>query len=140
MNDLKHAIALLNQAKNILERLSFDIKETPVYPLADSGIPSLIKAAIEDKRVGFLGGWVSSVHFDQLLEDNGLAGVPPNSRRAILNQAGYDWHPALENGRVNNGLACDFGKKSRLYVTIDHPDMATRKASEVARAYEAAQI
>jgi hypothetical protein len=88
--------------------------------------------------VGFSGGWISSCYFDKLIErfkkDN---AIPPNRRREILQSLGYDWHPGLDNGRVNNVVRPD-GTKSKLYVKSDHPSISLRGA-DVARAYTAAQ-
>lgn len=73
--------------------------------------------AVEEGRVGFAGGWISSAAFDRLLEERrDEKRIPPNKRRQLLQSLGYDWHPALKNGRVNASSAIDFGKKPRLYI------------------------
>lgn len=96
--------------------------------------------AIEEGRTGFAGGWVSSVHLDLLLESKRMSrAVPPNKRRDLMITLGYDWHPALTNGRANNPILCDFGKKSRLYVAAGHESLSLDKAADVAAAYVATQ-
>ena len=99
-----------------------------------------ILEAIDEGRTGFAGGWVSSVHLDLLLENKRASrAVPPNKRRDLMTTLGYDWHPALTDGRANNAVLCDFGKKSRLYIKAGHADISIDKPADVARAYVDAQ-
>lgn len=73
--------------------------------------------AIEEGRIGFAGGWISSTAFDMLLENRrDEKRIPPNKRRELLQSLGYDYHPALRDGRVNTASAIDGGKKPRLYI------------------------
>lgn len=96
--------------------------------------------AIEQGVSGFAGGWVSSMAFDRLLERLGKSGrVPLNKRRDLLLALGYDWHPALLQGRVNNVIAPDSGKP-RLFIQQNHPARGLTNAADVARAYTAAQV
>jgi len=98
-----------------------------------------ILEAIDEGRVGFMDGWVSSHYLDALLEGMGRASaVPRNRRRDLMRSLGYDWHPALKEGRVHNLLAPD-GAKSRLYVKSGHPALSIKSAADVARAYSQAQ-
>lgn len=98
-----------------------------------------ILEAIDEGRQGFAGGWVSSHALDRLLEDMRLSrAIPPNRRRDIMRDLGYDWHPALRNGRVNNPIGTE-GGKPRLYIKNEHPDLELEYPAEVARAYQAAQ-
>lgn len=95
--------------------------------------------ACEQGLPGFAGGWVSSMAVDRLLDRiNRGSSVPPNRRRDMLRELGYDWHPALVQGRVNNTIAPD-GGKPRLFIKAGHPALALRTAAEVAAAYTAAQ-
>lgn len=96
--------------------------------------------AIDEGRTGFAAGWVSSVHLDLLLESKRASrAVPPNKRRELMTTLGYDWHPALTDGRVNNPIICDFGKKSRLYVVSGHASLSLSKPADVAKAYVESQ-
>lgn len=97
--------------------------------------------AIEDGTLpGFKGGWVSSVALDRLLNEAGKGrSVPLNRRRDMMRTLGYDWHPALPEGRVMNGVLPDGGKRPRLYVAKGHPSLELTSAADVARAYVAAQ-
>lgn len=100
-----------------------------------------ILEAIEEGRPGFAGGWVSSVHLDLLLENKRASrAVPPNKRRDLMAALGYAWHTGLVDGRVNNPVLCDFGKKSRLYVTAAHPSLTIARPADISKAYQDAQI
>lgn len=95
---------------------------------------------IAQGRQGFLNGWVSSIMLDRLLEEMGRGGrVAHHKRRAMMQSLGYDWHPALSDGRVNNPVAPD-GAKPRLYVHMSNLDaLALTSPAEVAAAYTASQ-
>lgn len=97
-----------------------------------------ILEAIDEGRNGFAGGWVSSTYLDALI-DGLRASVPRVKRRALMQSLGYDWHPALNGGRVNAPLLCDGGKKPRLYVRDGHVALGIEEPSAVAAAYERAQ-
>lgn len=113
-----------------------NIPEPKIFPDARSRIQREIARGSK----GFSGGWVSSVHLDELLSRQGVSNsVPLNKRRDLMATLGYVWHPALAGGRVNNPLQCDGFKKSRLYIREGHPSVSILKASEAARAYEEAQ-
>lgn len=104
------------------------------------GVEQEIIEAIEENRVGFAGGWVSSVHLEKLLQHTRLAGrIPPGKRRGILRSLGYDWHPALLDGRVNTPITIDDHKKPRLYIRKGHIREGIRTAADVVKAYVAAQ-
>lgn len=96
-----------------------------------------ILESIDRGDPGFQGGWISSGKLDALLERM-RRNVAPNRRREILQALGYDWHPALANGRVNNPVMPD-GAKVKLFVRNDSPARLLTKPAEVAAAYSAAQ-
>lgn len=93
--------------------------------------------AIEEGRPGFAGGWISSIAVDRLL-DAIRAPVPRQKRRALVQVLGYDVHPGLCDGRVNNNVAPDHGKP-RLYVRPGHLSINLSDANAIAKAYTAAQ-
>lgn len=104
------------------------------------GVEQEIIEAIEENRLGFVGGWVSSVHLDKLLQHTRLAAkIPQNKRRDIMRALGYDWHPALADGRVNNPIVIDDHKKPRLYIRKGHINVNLQTAAEVVKAYVDAQ-
>ena len=98
-----------------------------------------INEAIGEGRPGFAGGWISSMALDRLLQTI-RAGqkIPRNKRREVLQSLGYDWHPALNEGRVNNIVPFD-GGKPRIFIRNDHPDLNLTTAAEVINAYQVAQ-
>jgi hypothetical protein len=100
-----------------------------------------VMEAIERDETGFRGGWISSGALDKLLERIGKARfVPPNKRREILTNIGYDWHPGLAatSGRVNNAVAPD-GAKVKLFVKPGSDVARLEGAAQIAAAYSAAQ-
>lgn len=100
----------------------------------------VVEAIEQGVAAGFKGGWVSSVHLDALLDRAGKGrSVPLSRRRDMMRSLGYDWHPGLPGGRVNNPVLPDGGAKPRLYVTKGHPSLALTAPADIARAYVAAQ-
>lgn len=98
-----------------------------------------ILEAIEEGRRGFCGGWISSFAVDKLLvEMRKDKAVPRNKRRLMLQKLGYDYHPGLNEGRVNNAIACDNGKP-RLFIKVGHILSNIEGPAEIARAYAKAQ-
>jgi hypothetical protein len=103
------------------------------------GVEQQILEAIDEGRPGFAGGWVSSSALDKLLKemrrDN---SIPLNKRRELLRDLGYEYHPALHNGRVNNQVLPD-GGKPRLFVKSGHLALNIKSPADVAAAYQRAQ-
>ena len=100
-----------------------------------------ILEAIERGDAGFKGGWVSSVMLDHMLHNIGYSrSIAPNKRREIMGNLGYDYHPALTGGRVNNNVLPD-NAKPRLYVRRDDAALLSlHDAGEVARRYAMDQM
>lgn len=97
-----------------------------------------ILEAIEEGRPGFMGGWVSSKYLDALLDSLRVA-VPRNKRRGMMQALGYDWHPALADGRVYKMVTPDNGKP-KLYVRKGHlAALNITDPGQVADAYAKAQ-
>lgn len=95
--------------------------------------------AIEQERVGFRGGWVSSMALERLLRDaNRSNAVPINKRRDMLRSLGYDWHPALTKGQVSHPVPPD-GGKPKLFIKNGHPSREITAPAAAAAAYSAAQ-
>lgn len=98
-----------------------------------------ILEAVDEGRQGFAGGWISSFALDRLLHSLRRAqAIPPNKRRDLLTQLGYDWHPSLSHGRVNNPTVTD-GGKTRLFIKSGHLSANLTRPSEIVKAYDAAQ-
>lgn len=104
------------------------------------GVEQEIIEAIEEGRPGFAGGWISSVAVERLLNDARMTrAIPHNKRRDLLKSLGYDWHPSLNNGRVNNPIPLDDNKKPRLFIKDGHIARNVTAPAEVARMYQEAQ-
>lgn len=103
------------------------------------GVEQEIMEAIDEGRQGFAGGWVSSKALDNLLRSmRAERQIPPGKRRDLMMSLGYNWHPALKDGRVNNVIMID-GGKPRLYIRVGHIHANLEKAADVERYYAAAQ-
>ena len=98
-----------------------------------------VMEAIEQGVPGFMGGWVSSIQLGNLL-DNLRQGQRINlvKRKEMMRALGYELHPYLPDGRVNNPVMPD-GRKTQLFIRMGHPDMAITSPADVAKAYTAAQ-
>lgn len=95
--------------------------------------------AIDESRPGFAGGWISSTALAALLKNmRRESAIPPNKRREMLQALGYDWHPALKNGRVNNPLPGIEGKPC-LFIKNGHIHANLRSGAVVSESYLAAQ-
>lgn len=97
-----------------------------------------ITEAIAEGRPGFCGGWVSGMYLNALIDAQRGAHVARNKRRAMMQALGYDWHPALAEGRPNNPVTPD-NAKSVLYCRTDHPARQLATAQGAAEAYSKAQ-
>lgn len=97
-----------------------------------------ILEAIDEGRPGFAGGWVSSIMLDRLMHDM-RGNVPRNKRRDLLATLGYEPHPALAGGRVNETVTPDNGKPV-LYVRRGHLRAQLSGPKAVAEAYSRDQM
>lgn len=104
------------------------------------GIEQEVMEAIEEERYGFANGWISSFAFDKMLDDRrDSKRIPRRKRREILKSLGYDWHPGLINGRVNNPIAAE-GGKPKLYIHRDNPLLAgDHSSADIVQQYLDAQ-
>lgn len=98
-----------------------------------------IMEAIDSEMTGFKGDWISSYHLTNLLKEKGLERfLPPNKRRATLEDIGYVQHPALSDGRINSAIPLE--GKPRLYVDKTRKDLLNvRMPKEVVEMYMMAQ-
>jgi hypothetical protein len=98
-----------------------------------------IMESIEEGKAGFAGGWVSSLALDKLIERmRADRQIPRNRRRELLRSLGYDWHPSLKNGRVNNVIFSENGKP-RLFIKQGHIHQNLTSPVEVVKFYLMAQ-
>lgn len=95
-----------------------------------------ILEAIAVEKPGFCGGFISSKMLDDLLENMGVARrISRLKRHEMLKSMGYDYHPALTEGRVNNVVMPD-GTKPRLFIHKSSIHMGLRSGAEVANIYQ----
>jgi hypothetical protein len=142
VNGYLHQYAIIDEYNPASGNRAPETTTTQEAILAGMGrVEQAILEAIGEGVVGFAGGWVSSTALDRLLRQMRADGaIPVNKRRELMNSLGYDWHPALKNGRVNNPIAIDDGKKPRLFVRNGHElARSISSAGEVSRVYQAAQ-
>ena len=96
--------------------------------------------AIDEGRPGFAGGWVSSMAIERLFHDiRATRAIPHNKRRELMQGMGYDWHPALKDGRVNNPIMHPDAGKPRLFIKNGHIHSNLQTPAEVAKHYSEAQ-
>lgn len=99
------------------------------------GVEQHIAEAIAQGLPGFMGGWVSTVMLEKLLEELNLAGrITLSRRRDMLVAMGYMLHPGLTDGRVNNPVQPD-GRKPQLFVLRGSPLQYLTGAAEIAKRY-----
>ena len=104
------------------------------------GVEQTIQEAIDQGLPGFLGGWVSSVQLDKLLESIHMGSkITHLKRREMMASMGYMLHPGLIDGRTNNPVQPD-GRKPQLWVRTGGGLESMTGAAEIARAYSAAQL
>ena len=112
---------------------------TEAVSLSLGAIEQEICDAMDEGRPGFAGGWVSSIKLNDLLNSLRVTGkVPQNKRRDMMRGIGYDWHPALQGGRVNNPIVQE-GGKPKLFAQIDHINNNLGSCADVVKAYVKAQ-
>ncbi len=113
---------------------------TEAIKIGMGSVEQEIIEAIAEGRMGFAGGWVSSVALEMLLKDlRAERAIPQNKRREVMKSLGYDLHPMLNDGRVTSPIAIDGFKKPRLYVKGGHLSLNCASPADVARMYTEAQ-
>lgn len=142
VNELLHTYAIQDEFNPAVgcQRVPETSSTREAIQVSLGGIEQEIQEAIEESRPGFSGGWVSSVALERLLFDlRATRRLPPNKRRDVMRSLGYDYHPALKSGRVNNPVSMDGNKKPRLYVKTGHLALNMTSPSEISRAYQESQ-
>jgi hypothetical protein len=95
-----------------------------------------IMEAIDEGRPGFAKGWISSIALDKLLQSMNMAyKISYKKRKELLKSLNYEWHPALNDGRVDNFITFDNGKP-RLYIKKGHIYSNLKNPPEIARLYQ----
>jgi len=141
VNHYLHTYQILDEFNPALGGVAPITSSTQEAILASrGGIEQEIVEAIGEGRIGFAGGWVSSVHLDLLISTLRMGRAIPHSKRTeLMWRLGYLPHPALKDGRAHNPIMVDMGKKSKLYIRSDHPDLSLHRVADVVKSYENSQ-
>jgi len=89
--------------------------------------------ATKEGRPGFNGGWISSMALTRLLKELNIK-MPQNKRITMLHELGYEPHPGLRDGRVNNFISIDRGRP-RLYIKTGSLYCNLKTQSEIIQHY-----
>lgn len=122
----------LNPATNC-HRAPRTSSSAEAFALARSDAEQEVWEAVQEQRVGFRGGWVSSIALDRLLTEKRLK-VARNKRREMLANLGYEIKE-----RLNSASPMDGGKRPVLYAIKDSELFALEPGVATASAYAAAQ-
>lgn len=101
-------------------------------------IEQYVMEAVEEGKVGFRGGWISSLFLTRLLDDQRLK-LSPAARPDALKALGYVMHPHLDRGRVSNTVMPD-GARPVLYIKEGHPAAQISDPANINKAYSDAQL
>lgn len=101
-------------------------------------IEQAIIDAIEEGLPGFVGGLINSKAV-MALADKMRRSVTNNRLRSIMQSIGYDWHPALPQGRCTVVVQGAHSGKPKLYAAKDGPHWNIGEAIEVVETYNALQ-
>lgn len=95
--------------------------------------------AIESGQMGFRNGWISSYYLEELIAAKRIQGCPPNRRRNLLQGIGYDWHPALDHGRVGRAIDAENQRRVVPYIKNGHIALNLTDPVDIREAYMTAQ-
>ena len=99
----------------------------------------IVNEAIAEGRMGFRGGWISSIALNNLL-DSARLRIPLNRRTAMLESMGFVLHPGLPDGRASRATVVDGGGgRPKLYVRRGHLAGELVTSATIIQRYESAQ-
>ena len=141
VSDFLHTFSILSEFNPAGEcqRAPFSSTTGEALQASQGSIEQEILEAVAQGQTGFHGGWISSIYLDRLLDRMGMRKVSHTRRREILKSLGFDYHPALMDGRVNNPVLPD-GGKPRLYIHENCLARSLTSPAEVAKFYEASNV
>lgn len=91
---------------------------------------------IEQGRIGFKNGWISSTVLTDFLLNQRLSHLmPKNKRGRILESIGYVYHPQLHEGRAIRNLMPD-NKRPALFIRKGHPALKITNRELIMQEYE----
>ena len=104
------------------------------------GVEQEVLFAIEQAVPGFIGGWVSSIALDNLLEKLNMARrIPRGKRHDLLDSLGFAPHPGLRDGLAPHVVSFPDGGRPRLYVRPLAPEAQLQGEAAIVAAYVSAQ-
>lgn len=104
-----------------------------------SHVEQEVVEAVEQQLIGFRGGWISSHYLNELLKQGFQSRKMSHTRRRdLLRHLGYVPHPALNDGRASTVVMPD-GSRSRLFISVKHPDYKIKEQHMAMHSYRTAQ-
>jgi hypothetical protein len=105
------------------------------------GVEQEVLFAIEQGHPGFMGGWVSSIALDGLLERLGAARrIPRSKRKGLLQSLGFEPHPGLpEEGLTTEMIPFPDAGRPRLFVRPGSKEYYLSGPGAIIHAYATAQ-
>lgn len=132
----------INEAYNpatTLQRAPCTSSTSEAVQLSLGGVEHAIIDAVEEGRIGFRGGWISSKALNDLLVEIGASRkIPINKRKDLLEGIGYEWHPGLKNGRTTTIVFAE-GIRTKLFIKKDSLLQNLTGSSEIQKRYETDQ-
>lgn len=104
-----------------------------------NNIELIILDEIEQGRIGFQGGFISSVFLTLLLTERKVGHMMrDNQRGMILKELGYVPHPGFVKGRTSRNVSPD-NRRPTLFVKKNHFTIKSTDKEFIMKAYEEAQ-
>lgn len=101
-------------------------------------IEQTINEAIAQQEMFFKGGWVSSTGLKEVMAKVG-SRLPLSKYRPMMRALGYDWHPALREGRAGSVVVTD-GNRPQLFLRREHPARLLTGHDDIIAAYTSSQL
>jgi hypothetical protein len=99
-----------------------------------------IEESISQGKVGFAGGWVSTVMLTKLLDEKRLSSrVPLNRYTKMMATMGYVPHPSLPNSGRTGSVVTPDNARTRLFVKEGSPHLQLNEPHNICQAYMKAQ-
>ena len=110
---------------------------TQAFKLSRNPLLQDISECIEQGLFGFRQPWVSGAALDFFITNLRTNHKPShNKRRELMQKLGYDWHPALPEGRSSVLIE---GVRPKLYVKLGTSEANLTSPAEIASSYLKAQ-
>lgn len=94
-----------------------------------SPVEEVILDAIAEGIPGFRNGWISAWALDRLIEAT-KSKIARRTYRDIIGKMGFVPHPSLRDGRSGSPILQEDGRKPRLYILKNHPNLNSLHPAE----------